>query len=220
MIYIRDDKTGDTFSDIKSFEGPLHAIFDEAYSFIVRNTPTVSSVIRCNQKRQDSPLYHEEAVREALVNALAKGHISVLRNPDIAHALYLRGLMEKAGRGSVLMIRQCQENGLPAPVWHSDPALGVTVIFNGLEVTPQVTPQATPQASRLITLLDHEMSAADLMEALHIKDRKHFRDAFLQPSLNGTFVEMTIPEKPSSPLQKYRLTETGRIALKKSRDGE
>ena len=36
--------------------------------------------------------------------SLAKGHISVLRNPDIAHVLYLRGLMEKAGRGSVLMI--------------------------------------------------------------------------------------------------------------------
>ncbi|MFZ4802806.1 MAG: hypothetical protein ACOYLR_12800, partial [Chlorobium sp.] len=32
------NKTGDTFSDMKSFEGPLHAIFDEAYSFIVRNT--------------------------------------------------------------------------------------------------------------------------------------------------------------------------------------
>lgn len=260
------DKAGDTFSDMKSFEGPLHAIFDEAYSFIVRNTPTVSSFIKGKPKRQDSPLYPEEAVREALINALAhrdysafsggigihifprrleiwnsgsfpngitgeslaKGHISVLRNPDIAHALYLRGLMEKVGRGSVLMIRQCKENGLPAPVWHSDPALGVTVIFNAPEVTPQATPEVTPQATpqappqalRLITLLDHEMSAADLMEALHIKDRKHFRDAFLQPSLNGTFVEMTIPEKPSSPLQKYRLTETGRIALKKSRGGE
>ncbi len=106
MIYIHDDKTGDTFSDMKSFEGPLHTIFDEAYSFIVRNTPTVSNFIKGNPKRQDSPLYHEEAVREALVNALAKGHISVLRNPDIAHALYLRGLMEKARRGSVLMIRQ------------------------------------------------------------------------------------------------------------------
>jgi ATP-dependent DNA helicase RecG len=30
--------------------------------------------------------------------------IFVLRNPDIAHVLYLRGLMEKAGRGGVLMV--------------------------------------------------------------------------------------------------------------------
>ncbi|MGB8247587.1 MAG: RNA-binding domain-containing protein, partial [Chlorobium sp.] len=34
------DKAGDIFSDMKSFEGPLHAIFQDAYSFIVRNTPT------------------------------------------------------------------------------------------------------------------------------------------------------------------------------------
>ncbi|MEI7696071.1 MAG: hypothetical protein WCI64_10565 [Chlorobium sp.] len=57
-------------------------------------------------------------------------------------------------------------------------------------------------------------SATELMDALNIKDRQHFRDAFLQPSLNGNFVEMTIPKKPSSPLQKYRLTETGRLALR------
>lgn len=33
------DKASDTFSDMKSFEGPLYVIFEEAYSFIVRNTP-------------------------------------------------------------------------------------------------------------------------------------------------------------------------------------
>ena len=161
------DKAGDKFSDMKSFEGPLHSIFEEAYTFIVRNTPSVSRFIKGNPKRQDSPLYPEEAVREALINALAhrdysaasggvsihvfprsleiwnsgplpdgvteenlpKGHISVLRNPDIAHALYLRGLMEKAGRGSVLMVQQCDAAGLPRPFWKSDPKLGVTVTF-------------------------------------------------------------------------------------------
>jgi len=50
------DKAGDTFSDMKSFEGPLHTVFEEAYSFIVRNTPTISRFIKGNPKRQDSPL--------------------------------------------------------------------------------------------------------------------------------------------------------------------
>ncbi len=57
-------------------------------------------------------------------------------------------------------------------------------------------------------------------QAICSTNRKHFRDAFLQQALVGNFVEMTIPEKPSSPLQKYRLTETGSMALKKSRGGE
>ncbi|TLU87587.1 MAG: hypothetical protein FDX21_01800 [Chlorobium sp.] len=64
------------------------------------------------------------------------------------------------------------------------------------------------------------MSAAELMEALHIKDRKYFRASFLQSSLDDNYVEMTIPEKPSSPLQKYRLTETGRIMLNKNGSAE
>ncbi|WP_421910132.1 ATP-binding protein [Methanolacinia petrolearia] len=51
---------------------------------------------------------------------LSEGHISVLRNPDIAHVVYLRGLMEKTGRGSVLIRRSCEEHGLPLPKWTSD----------------------------------------------------------------------------------------------------
>jgi ATP-dependent DNA helicase RecG len=152
------DRAGDSYRDMKSFEGPLHAVFEDAYSFIVRNTPTLARFIKGKAKREDYPAYPEAAVREALINALAhrdysassggvsihiyprrleiwnsgglpdgvtvdsliKGHLSVLRNPDIAHALYIRGLMEKAGRGSVLMIGQCRESGLPAPIWSSD----------------------------------------------------------------------------------------------------
>ena len=39
------DKAGSTYRDMKSFEGPLHAIFADAYSFVVRNTPSVSRFI-------------------------------------------------------------------------------------------------------------------------------------------------------------------------------
>ena len=62
------DKAGSTYRDMKSFEGPLHAIFEDAYSFVVRNTPSVSRFIKGSPKREDSPLYPENAVREALIN--------------------------------------------------------------------------------------------------------------------------------------------------------
>jgi Domain of unknown function (DUF4062) len=68
--------------------------------------------------------------------------------------------------GSVFMIRQCQENGLPAPVWHSDPALGVTVIFNAPEVTPEV--------KRLLQYVKGEMNRQALQDAMGLKDAEHF----------------------------------------------
>lgn len=255
------DKAGDTYRDMKSFEGPLHAIFEDAYGFIVRNTPTTARFTKGQPKRDDSPLYPEDAVREALINALAhrdyssssggvsihifpqrleiwnsgslpdgvtveklqEGHISVLRNPDISHVLYLRGLMEKAGRGSVLMIQLCRENGLAAPEWKSDEKLGVTVTFRAHQVTPhvtplvppQVTPYVTPQVEKLLNALHGEMSKGDLMTEVAIKDRKHFTEAFIQPALEKGLIEMTQPDKPKSSKQRYRLTAVGQAFISK-----
>ncbi len=256
------DKAGEKFSDNKTFEGPLYTIFEEAYSFIVRNTPSVSRFIKGDPKRQDAPLYPEDAVREALINALAHrdyaaasggvaihiypnrleiwnsgplpdgvteenlplGHISVLRNPDIAHVLYMRGLMEKAGRGSVLMIKKCRESGLRDPVWKSDPKLGVTVTFFAPEVTPEVTTEVLAEVAtevkKLVLAIEGEHSRAELQDLLGLKDAEHFRKSYLNSAVEAGLVELTIPEKPRSPSQKYRHTDKGRQVKKMlERDG-
>ena len=230
----KSDKAGDAFSDMKSFEGPLCQMFEDAYSFIIRNTPSVSRFIVGSPQRQDAPLYPEEVVREALINALVHrdysaasggisihvfphrleiwnsgalpdgvteqsmllGQISVLRNPDIAHVLYLRGFMEKAGRGSVLMVQKCLENGLSAPMWKSDPQLGVTVTF--------MAPEVTPEVFRLLQVLEGEMDRQTLQNIMGLKDAEHFRKSYLQPALIAKVIEMTVPDKPNSSKQKYR----------------
>jgi len=51
----------------------------------------------------------------------------------------------------------------------------------------------------------------ELQAALGLKDDEHFRKFYLLPSLNAGLFEMTIPDKPKSSKQKYRLTEAGRI---------
>ncbi len=38
---------------------------------------------------------------------------------------------------------------------------------------------------------------------------RHFRKAFLNPAIEAGLVEMTIPDKPRSSRQKYRLTHKG-----------
>jgi hypothetical protein len=60
------DKAGEAYRDMKSFEGPLQEVFEDAYGFIIRNTPTMARFEPGQPRRQDEPLYPEQAVREAL----------------------------------------------------------------------------------------------------------------------------------------------------------
>ena len=76
------------------------------------------------------------------------------------------------------------------------------------------TPQVTPQVKRLLTVCEGELSRAGLQGRLGLGDRKHFRTAYLLPALDAGLVEMTIPDKPTSSAQRYRLTPMGqRLAL-------
>ncbi len=75
--------------------------------------------------------------------------------------------------------------------------------------TPEVAPEVTPEV-RLLTVLSGEMTKQQLKEALDLKDDEHFRKAYLLPAVKAGLIEMTIPDKPRSSKQKYRLTEQGR----------
>ncbi len=75
--------------------------------------------------------------------------------------------------------------------------------------TPEVAPEVTPEV-RVLSVLVGEMTRQQLKEALGLKDDEHFRKAYLLPALDAGLIEMTIPDKPRSSKQKYRLTDKGR----------
>ena len=50
-----------------------------------------------------------------------------------------------------------------------------------------------------------DMSAMEMMGQLGLKDKRNFRLNYLQPALFVGLVEMTMPDKPNSRLQRYRL---------------
>ena len=74
---------------------------------------------------------------------------------------------------------------------------------------PQVKPQVTPQVKRMLEIIQDEMTREDLQGALDLHDRKSFRERYLLPALAEGLIEMTIPDRPNSRLQKYRMTEKG-----------
>ena len=54
------------------------------------------------------------------------------------------------------------------------------------------------------------MSSGDLRESLEISHRATFRKNYLHPVLEEGLIEMTLPDKPKSRHQKYRITDKGR----------
>jgi len=78
---------------------------------------------------------------------------------------------------------------------------------------PQVAPRITPQVGRLLSVLQGEMSREALQQALGLHDRKSFRERYLKPALAAGLIAMSVPDKPNSRVQRYRLTDTGRAVL-------
>lgn len=80
------------------------------------------------------------------------------------------------------------------------------------QMSPQVTPQVTPQVDQLLQVMRESgqpLNREELQARLGLKDRKSFRERYLKPALDAGLIEMTIPDKPNSRLQKYRLTGFG-----------
>lgn len=57
------------------------------------------------------------------------------------------------------------------------------------------------------------MTRSEAQTLLGLTSLANFRDRYLQPGLDAGLIEMTIPDKPSSSKQRYRLTPLGHRAL-------
>lgn len=64
------------------------------------------------------------------VGALKRPHPSLPPNPDIAHVFYLRGFIERIGRGTIKILDECKSANLPAPSWKTGES-GVTLTIHG-----------------------------------------------------------------------------------------
>ena len=81
------------------------------------------------------------------------------------------------------------------------------------EVTTEVTAEVTTEVKALILAYKQISSREDLQRLLSLRNDSHFRKAYLKPAIEKGYIEMTLPDKPNSRFQKYRLTEKG-IALR------
>ncbi|WP_157659121.1 Fic family protein [Thauera butanivorans] len=74
--------------------------------------------------------------------------------------------------------------------------------------------QVTAQVGTLLARMKGEMTRQAMQDAVGLAHREHFRKTYLAPALEQGVIEMTLPDKPDSRSQRYRLTSLGQRWLK------
>jgi hypothetical protein len=84
----------------------------------------------------------------------------------------------------------------------------------------QVTAQVAAQVAAVLDAAASEaMPREDLQAIAGMKHREHFRKAYVDPLVTVEWLQRTIPDKPTSRLQKYRATDKALAWLAEYRQG-
>ena len=156
------------------------------------------------------------------------GHKSVRRNALIADLLHRIGFIEKAGTGIRRIREDVRVQGCAEPEFESGSFFTTTFRPNpdvrakvdehpGTPDSDQVTDQVTGEV-RLLRAISGEMTRLQIQQALDLTHSDHFRAMYLRPALEAGLVEMTVPDKPRSRNQRYRLTPAGREYLRRTQE--
>lgn len=161
--------------------------------------------------------------------SLTQAHPSVQRNPIIAEVFHRAGLIEKWGRGTNRVAEWCREAGVKPPEF-AEIAGAAVVTFrvrvaagresrpesrqesrqeSGLGSRPESLLAASVEARVKSALLGGPLSRSELAERLGHQGASGRLNRLVKELLARGEIAYTIPEKPGSRLQKYRLVDGG-----------
>ena len=138
--------------------------------------------------------------------------ISIPRNKELMRIYRDVELVESLGSGIPRILRAYGEDCFK----FTDNFIRITLPISVHDhASDHASDHVSVQVEKLVSVLIGEMGRSELQELLSIKNRDYFRTNYLNPAISNGYIELTIPDKPNSQNQKYRLTAKG-IALKNS----
>ncbi|WP_304825277.1 hypothetical protein [Hydrogenophaga sp.] len=149
----------------------------------------------------------------------------------MAEPLFLARYIEKAGTGTLDMIDLCAQAGLATPAFRQDGGQFVLTLWRpqggavGGELPPAAPSGGTKLAPsrdqvRILAKASNGVALTELMQVAKRSDRTKFRHQVIQPLIQDGWLEMTHPQSPRSPQQKYRLTAQGQALLDEQAKGK
>lgn len=157
---------------------------------------------------------------------LRQPHTSIPANPLLAEPMYLAGYIERLGTGTGDIIRLCNELNLKEPDFIQDDIFKV-IIWRTKNITPdnevsgevsgeaggEVSREVSDKIKRVVLVIEREIKRVDIQHKLNIESDDYFRVNYIKPALENGYIELTHPNSPNHPQQRYRLSVKG-LALK------
>lgn len=202
------------------YEIPQEVVAEAIVNAVVHRDYTSNASVQVMLFKDRLEIWNPGSLPPTLtVEKLCGPHASVPHNPLLAEPMYLTKYIERMGTGIRDMIHRCREAGLPEPEIRLDGGSFVLTIRRRptgwvAQSRAQSGAQSGAQSEAILKHLENEpLSAAELTVALGLQSKTGAFKRALQELVDNGQLEYTIPDKPTSRLQKYRLTEKGRALL-------
>lgn len=217
------------------YEFPQEVVAEALVNAVVHRDYTSNASVQVMLFKDRLEVWNPGSLPPSLTLEKLRGpHASVPHNPLLAEPMYLTKYIERMGTGIRDMISRCRKAGLPEPEIRLDGGLFVLTVRRPATGSATRTGSAQDPGGQLESRLESQLESR-LESALAAKVMLAIRPqplgkAAIAPILghktvsgelhkqikrmvDGGLIEPTIPEKPSSRLQKYRLTAKGQALL-------
>lgn len=119
--YIKAPISYEGINRIETFEYPKDAIREALLNAIAHKDYSGGVPIQISVYNDKIIIWNEGQLPENwTIKNLMEKHASRPFNPDIANALFRSGYIESWGRGTIKIIRECKQMGIPEPVFGCD----------------------------------------------------------------------------------------------------
>lgn len=119
--YIKAEISYEGINRVEKYEYPKNAVREALLNAIAHKDYSGGTPIQISVYRDKILFWNEGQLPENwTVKNLLEKHASRPYNPDIANALFRSGYIESWGRGTIKIINECKEAGIPEPIFSYD----------------------------------------------------------------------------------------------------
>ncbi len=139
------------------------------------------------------------------------------RNPIVAEAMKEMKYVNMFNQGIRRVQDMLRENGNPEAEFTVEkltafevkirPTISLNLVTDQEKVTKSET-KKSDTVNKILAFCTTPRSMTEIMEHIGLKHRYNMKHRYIDPLIEGGFIEMTIPQKPNSRSQKYKRTLT------------